>query len=66
MAIISKRSIKIVEGKAYVHPLTIPELEFLLEILAETKYKLEDVPKILQVTKKLQSEYKLVKEHSKE
>ena len=29
------------------------------------KYKLEDVPKILQVTKKLQSEYKLLKEHSK-
>jgi hypothetical protein len=66
MAIISKRSIKIVEGKAYVHPLTLPEIEFLLTILAETKYKLEDVPKILQVTKKLQSEYKLIKEHSKE
>jgi hypothetical protein len=65
MAIISKHSIKIVEGKAYVHPLTLPELEFLLTILAETKYKLEDVPKILQVTKKLQSEYKLIKEHSK-
>ena len=66
MALISKGGVKIIEGKAYVHPLTIPELEFLLEILAETKYKLEDVPKILQVTKKLQSEYKLVKKHSNE
>tara|TARA_Y100000310_G_scaffold66333_1_gene61693 strand:- start:99 stop:296 length:198 start_codon:yes stop_codon:yes gene_type:complete len=65
MSINSKTGIKILDGKAYVHPLTQKELEFLLEILAETKYKLEDVPKILQVTKKLQSEYKLVKKHSK-
>ena len=62
----AKGGVKIVGKEAYVHPLTLPELEFLLEVLAETKYKLEDVPKILQVTKKLQSEYKLVKEHSKE
>ena len=66
MALISKGGVKIIGKEAYVHPLTIPELEFLLEILAETKYKLEDVPKILQVTKKLQSEYKLVKKHSNE
>ena len=66
MAITAKGGVKIIEGKAYVHPLTIPELEFLLTILADAKYKLEDVPKILQVTKKLQSEYKLLIEHSKE
>ena len=65
MAIISKRSIKIVEGKAYVHPLTIPELEFLLKMVAEAGHKLEDVPKVLQVTKKLREEYKSVKEHQK-
>ena len=61
----AKGGVKIVGKEAYVHPLTLPELEFLLEVLAETKYKLEDVPKILQVTKKLQSEYKLIIEHSK-
>ena len=66
MAITAKGGVKIIGKEAYVHPLTIPELEFLLEILAETKYKLEDVPKILQVTKKLQSEYKLVKKHTNE
>ena len=27
------------------------------------KRKMEDVPKVLQVTKKLREEYKLVKEH---
>ena len=63
MAIISKHSIKIIEGKAYVHPLTIPELEFLLKIVADAGHKIEDVPKVLQVTKKLREEYKLIKEH---
>jgi hypothetical protein len=66
MAIISKQSIKIVEGKAYVHPLTLPEIEFLLKMVAEAGHKLEDIPKVLEITKKLQSEYKLIKEHSKE
>ena len=63
MAFTSKGGIKIVEGKAYVHPLTIPELEFLLEIVSNAGHKLEDVQKVLQVTKKLRNEYKLVKEH---
>ena len=63
MALISKGGVKIVEGKAYVHPLTIPELEFLLTIVADAGHKMEDVPKVLQVTKKLRNEYKLVKEH---
>ena len=66
MALISKGGVKVLGGKGYIHPLTIKELEFLLGILAEAKYKLEEVPRILEVTKKLQSEYKLLKEHSKE
>ena len=63
MAINAKGGIKIIEGKAYVHPLTIPELEFLLKMVADAGHKLEDVPKVLQVNKKLQVEYKLVKKH---
>ena len=63
MALISKGGIKIVEGKAYVHPLTIPELEFLLEIVSNAGHKLEDVQKVLQITQKLRNEYKLIKEH---
>ena len=63
MALISKGGVKIVEGKAYVHPLTITELEFLLTIVADAGHKMEDVPKVLQVTEKLRNEYKLVKEH---
>ena len=63
MALISKGGVKIVEGKAYVHPLTIPELEFLLTIVADAGHKIEDVQKVLQVTQKLRNEYKLTKEH---
>jgi len=66
MAITAKGGVKIIEGKAYVHPLTIPELEFLLTIVADAGHKLEDVQKVLQVTRKLQSEYKLLKKHLEE
>ena len=63
MAIKVKGRIKIIEGKAYVHPLQVPELEFLLSLLAETNHKGSDIPKVLQVTRKLRDEYKLMKEH---
>ena len=63
MAINAKGGIKIVEGKAYVHPLTILEIEFLLITLANTEHKGKDIPKVLQVTHKLRDEYKLIKEH---
>ena len=43
MAINAKGGIKIIEGKAYVHPLTIPELEFLLKIVADAGHKIEEV-----------------------
>jgi len=64
MAINAKGGVKIVEGKAYVHPLTIPELEFLLTIVADAGHKMEDVPKVLQVTQKLREEYKLIVKHN--
>jgi len=64
MAINVKGRVKIVEGKAYVHPLTIPELEFLLTVLANTEHKGKDIPKVLQVTQKLREEYKLIVKHN--
>jgi hypothetical protein len=64
MAINAKGGVKIVEGKAYVHPLTIPELEFLLTLLAETLHKGSDIPKVLHVTQKLRKEYKLIVKHN--
>ena len=56
MALNAKGGVKIIEGKAYAHPLSIPELEFLLEVIANAGHKMEDVQKVLQVTSKLQAE----------
>ena len=35
MALIAKGGVKVVEGKAYIHPLTLPEIEFLLNLLSQ-------------------------------
>lgn len=63
MAINAKGGVKIVEGKAFVHPLSLEEIEFLLQIIADAGHKLTDVNKVLQVSHKLREEYKLIKEH---
>ena len=63
MGLTVKGGIKIIEGKAYVHPLSFQEIEFLLEIVANAGHKLVEVQKVLHVTRKLQEEYKLMKEH---
>ncbi len=61
-----KGGVKIVEGKAFIHPLSDQEIEFLLEIIANAGHKIEDMPKVMQVTKKLRNEYKLIREHFEE
>jgi hypothetical protein len=63
MALTVKGGIKLVKGKGFVHPLSEQEIEFLLEVIANAGHKLEDVQKVLQVTRKLQAEYKLLKKH---
>ena len=63
MGLTVKGGIKIIEGKAYVPPLSFQEIEFLLEIVANAGHKLVEVQKVLYVTRKLQEEYKLMKEH---
>ena len=63
MGLTVKGGIKIIEGKAFVHPLSFQEIEFLLEIVANAGHKLVEVQKVLYVTRKLQEEYKLMKEH---
>ena len=66
MALNVKCGVKIVKGKAYIHPLSFQEIEFLLGLLAESPHKGSDIPKVLQVTRKLRDEYKLAREHLKE
>ena len=64
MPINVKGNIRIIGKEAFIHPLTNPEIEFLLTLLADTEHKGKDIPKVLQVTHKQREEYKLVKEHS--
>ncbi|MBC8428382.1 hypothetical protein H8D04_00720 [bacterium] len=64
MALIAKGGVKVVEGKAYIHPLTLPEIEFLLNLLANAEHKGSDLQKVMQVTYKLREEYKLMVEHN--
>ena len=66
MALISKGGINIIDEKAYVHPLTIKDIEFLLELLAQTKFQGMEVQKVFVIAHKLQEEYKLIKKYSKE
>ena len=66
MAINVKGRVKILDGKAYRHPLTISELEFVMNLIANGSHKIEDMPRILEVTKRLQDEYKLLRKHIEE
>ena len=64
MALNAKGGVKIIEGKAYIHPLSIQEIEFLLNLLANTEHKGSELQKVMHVTYKLREEYKLIVEHN--
>ncbi len=66
MALISKGSIRIIDGKAYVHPLTLKDIEFLLELLAQTQFQGMEVQKVFVLAHKLQEEYKFIKKYLEE
>ncbi len=63
MALKAKGGIKLIEGKAYIHPLTLEELHFLILKLNNSKFEGKDVEIIYKIIYKLQEEYKLVKQH---
>tara|TARA_Y100000310_G_scaffold77793_1_gene74377 strand:+ start:2874 stop:3074 length:201 start_codon:yes stop_codon:yes gene_type:complete len=65
MAIISKGGINIIDKKAYVHPLTLDDIEFLLKFLGQSEIKGYDIEKTLEVAQKLQDEYNFIKKHIK-
>ena len=48
MALNAKGGVKIIEGKAYIHPLSIQEIEFLLNLLANTEHKGSELQKVMQ------------------
>ena len=57
MALKTKGGINIVGKKAYVHPLELEDLEFLIKMIANTSHKGSDIGMVIKVTEKLKKEY---------
>lgn len=60
MGINAKNGIKIVGENAYIHPLSLEEIEFVLGVLANADHKGFDAMKVAQVAQKLQEDRKSV------
>jgi len=66
MGINAKGGIKVVSGKAYVHPLTLEDLEFLMKMIANNEHSGFTIQRVMEITLKLQKEYKKLSEHLSE
>ena len=66
MPLNAKGGVTIIDKKAYVHPLSLKDIEFLLELLAQTQFQGMEVQTVFVIAHKLQEEYKLIKKYSKE
>ena len=63
MGINAKRGVKIIKGEAYIHPLNLEDLEFLIKMIAKSNHKGSDIGKVMEVTEKLRKEYDRLIEH---
>ena len=66
MAFNVKNGIKIIEGKAYVHPFTEADLVNLQALLSNIQVGGDDIQILLDLQEKVNKEYKLVQEHKKQ
>ena len=67
MGLITKGGINIIDKEAYVHPLELEDLEFLIKMIANTNHKGSDIGMVIKVTEKLKKEYdELVRIYTKE
>jgi|TARA_R100000030_G_scaffold95442_1_gene82909 hypothetical protein len=67
MGLITKGGINIIDKEAYVHPLELEDLEFLIKMIANTSHKGSDIGMVIKVTEKLKKEYdELVRIYTKE
>jgi len=57
MGLITKGGINIIDKEAYVHPLELEDLEFLIKMIANTNHKGSDIGMVIKVTEKLKKEY---------
>jgi len=65
MAFNVKNGIKIIEGKAYVHPFTEADLVNLKALLSNIQVAGDDIQILIDLQSKVDKEYKLLKEHQK-
>jgi hypothetical protein len=63
MAFNVKNGIKIIEGKAYVHPFTESDLENLMALLSNIEVKGSDAQILIDLKHKIAQEYQSLKEH---
>lgn len=64
MGINFKNGVKIVEGKAFVHPFSQGDLENMMALLSNIEVKGSDVQILMDLKAKISKEYQLLKEHT--
>lgn len=66
MGINFKNGVKIVEGKAYVHPFSKSDLENMMALLSNIEVKGSDVQILMDLKAKISKEYQLLQQHSQQ
>lgn len=63
MGINAKGGVKIIKGEAFIHPLDLEDIEFLIKMIANSNHRGSDIGKVVEVTEKLKKEYDSLVEH---
>jgi len=66
MAFNVKNGIKIIEGKAYVHPFTKTDLENMMALLSNIQVAGDDIQILYHLKQKVKKEYELIQIHEKQ
>jgi hypothetical protein len=66
MAFNVKNGIKIIEGKAYVHPFTKTDLENMMALLSNIQVAGDDIQILFDLKEKVKKEYELIQIHEKQ
>lgn len=66
MALNVRNGIKVVDGKAYIHPLTLIEIESLIAFLSNINVSGTDAEILVNLKNKLKQEHSLLKKHLNE
>ena len=62
MGINAKSGVRIVSDEAFIHPLNLEDIEFLIKMIANSNHRGSDIGKVVEVTEKLRKEYDILVE----